>query len=147
MSDGSRAASVAARLILLRISDRDPRKEATMSDHGGNARRGRLLRGVFVLAIMSIAMGLTSCGGAKRQAAALSRQSQAAIAGEETRAGAFNTEAYARVFENSFLAVRQNPLSTFSIDVDTASYSNVRRFLKEGRLPPNDAVLIEELIN
>ncbi len=40
-----------------------------------------------------------------------------------------------------------NPLSTFSIDVDTASYSNVRRFLKEGQRPPRDAVRVEELIN
>lgn len=41
----------------------------------------------------------------------------------------------------------QDPVSTFSIDVDTVSYSNVRRFLREGRLPPQDAVRIEELIN
>ena len=59
----------------------------------------------------------------------------------------FNTEAYQRIFENPFLAARQNPLSTFAVDVDTASYSNVRRFLNDGRLPPNDAVRLEELIN
>jgi Ca-activated chloride channel homolog len=59
----------------------------------------------------------------------------------------FNTEAYDRIYENSFLAARQNPLSTFSIDVDTASYSNVRRFLNQGQLPPKDAVRIEELVN
>ncbi len=59
-----------------------------------------------------------------------------------------NTEAYDPIIENSFLAADRNPLSTFSIDVDTASYSNVRRFLlSEGRLPPPDAVRIEELIN
>lgn len=59
----------------------------------------------------------------------------------------FNTESYDRVHENPFLRVRQNPLSTFSIDVDTASYANVRRFLNQGQLPPKDAVRIEELVN
>jgi len=59
----------------------------------------------------------------------------------------FNTEAYDRVYENPFLRTSQNPLSTFSIDVDTASYSNVRRFLEQGSLPPKDAVRIEELVN
>ena len=60
----------------------------------------------------------------------------------------FNTEDYAHIEENSFQAVADHPLSTFSIDTDGASYSNVRRFLRrEGRLPPPDAVRIEELIN
>ena len=59
----------------------------------------------------------------------------------------FNTEAYDRIEDNSFRSVRTDPLSTFSIDVDTASYANVRRFLSEGTLPPADAVRIEEMIN
>jgi Ca-activated chloride channel family protein len=59
----------------------------------------------------------------------------------------FNTEAYDRVDENGYRRVSDHPLSTFSIDVDTASYANVRRFLGEGRLPPADAVRTEELIN
>ena len=59
----------------------------------------------------------------------------------------FNTEGYDRVNENPFLDVLKNPLSTFSIDVDTASYTNVRRFINSGNLPPPDAVRIEELIN
>ncbi|HKR01478.1 MAG TPA: VWA domain-containing protein [Pyrinomonadaceae bacterium] len=58
-----------------------------------------------------------------------------------------NTEQYSHIDENPFLEVARAPLSTFSIDVDTASYSNTRRFLKEGQLPPKDAVRIEELIN
>ena len=58
-----------------------------------------------------------------------------------------NTEAYDRIVENPFLAVMQNPLSTFSIDVDTASYANTRRFLNQGMLPPPDAVRIEEFVN
>ena len=58
-----------------------------------------------------------------------------------------NTEEYDRIYENSFKDVQQNPLSTFSIDVDKASYSNIRRFLENGELPPRDAVRIEEMIN
>lgn len=59
----------------------------------------------------------------------------------------FNTEGYASVNENGFKNVRINPLSTFSIDVDNASYSNIRRFINSGSLPPADAVRIEEMIN
>lgn len=56
-------------------------------------------------------------------------------------------ETYAYVRDNDFLAAAQNPLSTFSLDVDTASYANVRRFLRDGMRPPADAVRIEELVN
>jgi Ca-activated chloride channel family protein len=56
-------------------------------------------------------------------------------------------EAYDHIQDNPFLAAVTNPLSTFSIDVDTASYSNVRRFLTSGQLPPKDAVRVEELVN
>lgn len=59
----------------------------------------------------------------------------------------FNTEGYSTIHENGFKDVLHNPLSTFSIDVDRASYSNVRRFLNMGQLPPVDAVRIEEMIN
>jgi len=59
----------------------------------------------------------------------------------------FNTEAYDHIEENGLRRVANDPLSTFSIDVDTASYANVRRFLKDGALPPAGAVRIEELIN
>ena len=59
----------------------------------------------------------------------------------------FNTEAYDKIDEQRFKRVADDPLSTFSIDVDTASYSNVRRFLNSGTLPPADAVRIEELVN
>jgi len=58
-----------------------------------------------------------------------------------------NTEAYKAIVENAFKRVGDDPLSTFSIDVDTASYANVRRFLNSGALPPPDAVRIEELLN
>jgi Ca-activated chloride channel family protein len=56
-------------------------------------------------------------------------------------------ESYTRIDENPFRSVSAEPLSTFSIDVDTASYANVRRFLSEGTLPPADAVRVEEMIN
>ncbi len=59
----------------------------------------------------------------------------------------FNTAEYDYYVENEFTTVKSSPLSTFSVDVDTASYSNVRRFLMEGSLPPAGAVRIEELIN
>ena len=59
----------------------------------------------------------------------------------------FNTEEYQRIYDNRFLDTVSNPLSTFSIDVDTGSYANVRRFLNNNRLPPKDAVRIEEMIN
>ena len=60
---------------------------------------------------------------------------------------AFNTEGYDAINENPFLSTASAPRSTFSIDVDRASYSNVRRFLTSGQRPPRDAVRIEELIN
>lgn len=59
-----------------------------------------------------------------------------------------NRENYAVIHENPFLTAARNPLSTFAIDVDRASYANVRRFLTQDRqLPPPDAVRLEELVN
>ena len=60
---------------------------------------------------------------------------------------AHNTEEYGRIEDNRFLSVASSPLSTFSVDVDRASYANVRRFINGGALPPKDAVRIEEMIN
>jgi Ca-activated chloride channel family protein len=60
---------------------------------------------------------------------------------------AWNAESYGRIRANRFLSAAAHPRSTFSVDVDTASYANVRRFLTEGRMPPVDAVRIEELLN
>lgn len=59
----------------------------------------------------------------------------------------YNREGYNRIYENAYQRVKNNPLSTFGIDVDTASYSNIRRFISSGMLPPKDAVRLEELIN
>ena len=59
----------------------------------------------------------------------------------------WNREAYDRIVENPFKSPADHPLSTFSIDVDTASYANMRRYLTSNRLPPADAIRIEEMIN
>ena len=58
-----------------------------------------------------------------------------------------NTETYDHFIDNAFRTVADHPLSTFAIDVDTASYANVRRFLRHGQLPPAGAVRVEEMIN
>ncbi|HSW54856.1 MAG TPA: von Willebrand factor type A domain-containing protein [Ignavibacteriaceae bacterium] len=63
------------------------------------------------------------------------------------QSGPWNTEEYNTIVENEFLDAFSNPLSTFSIDVDAASYSNARRFIQDGQLPPRDAVRVEEFIN
>lgn len=59
----------------------------------------------------------------------------------------FNREEYSHIKDNDYIAVKKDPLSTFSIDVDRASYSNVRRMINDGSLPPADAVRVEEMIN
>lgn len=59
----------------------------------------------------------------------------------------YNTEEYNPIQENVFHAAARTPLSTFAVDVDRASYSNVRRFIRDGAAPPRDAVRIEELVN
>ncbi|WP_269541877.1 YfbK domain-containing protein [Cerasicoccus fimbriatus] len=68
---------------------------------------------------------------------------QAVIPGEQQ----WNREGYDLIKDNEFTSPGVEPLSTFSIDVDTASYANVRRMLRGGQLPPPDAVRIEEMIN
>ena len=70
--------------------------------------------------------------------------------GPQNRAGVgepTDTERYADITPNAVIAASDQPVSTFSIDVDTGAYSNVRRFLDQGQLPPTDAVRIEEFIN
>ena len=54
---------------------------------------------------------------------------------------------YKKIDENDFKDPKSEPLSTLSIDVDTASYSNLRRFIQNGQYPPKDAVKLEEMIN
>ena len=59
----------------------------------------------------------------------------------------YNTEGYSTIHENGYKSTSDQPLSTFSADVDRASYSNIRRFLNRGEIPPKDAVRVEEMIN
>ena len=84
---------------------------------------------------------------ALRDAAAVVNATAMAMPGSVAGNEDFNTENYSVINENRFLGAASNPLSTFSIDVDAASYSNVRRFLNQGTLPPKDAVRLEELVN
>ncbi|MDP3174575.1 MAG: VWA domain-containing protein [Phenylobacterium sp.] len=65
----------------------------------------------------------------------------------QSQAGAVDTERYPNATPNPVKRTAQEPVSTFSIDVDTASYSNVRRFLNDGTRPPRDAVRVEEMLN
>src|SRR5690606_12085221 len=58
-----------------------------------------------------------------------------------------SVEEYKKVAENDFMNVMASPLSTMTIDVDRASYANVRRYIQSGQLPPADAVRVEEMIN
>jgi Ca-activated chloride channel family protein len=67
--------------------------------------------------------------------------------GAQALYSATNTESYAEIVENDFRDPGRDPLSTLSIDVDTAAYSNVRRMIDAGRWPPADAVRLEELVN
>ncbi len=94
-----------------------------------------------LLAVASCGQAMTPYEPATTEEAAPSAMADAPAAAPEDR------ERYEHAAPNPIHAVLEDPISTFSIDVDTAAYSNVRRFLNEGRLPPQDAVRIEELIN
>jgi Ca-activated chloride channel family protein len=86
----------------------------------------------------------TTTSDAKRQRVV---EKEATAFGRRNADPGFNTEGYDVIAENPFLRTASTPRSTFSIDVDHASYSNVRRFLNGGNRPPRDAVRLEELIN
>ena len=100
---------------------------------------------------LSAALLAVACGYGHAPIKAGSPAEEMALAptpsGEMPSKKAPSGEGYERIRDNEFVAVNQTPRSTFSIDVDTAAYSNVRRFLDSGELPPPDAVRIEELIN
>lgn len=91
--------------------------------------------------------GLTSIGGV---ATSMPQQSSYKMMESEVVPSLntqWNRESYNSIEANGYINSRSDPLSTFSIDVDTASYANVRRFVNEGRLPPVGAVRLEEMVN
>jgi Ca-activated chloride channel homolog len=102
----------------------------------GTTRKTPKIAGLNPSAPMPMMRSYVAGGGATTEAEPPSRYRQD-----------FNTATYDKVDENPFLPAATNPLSTFSIDVDTASYANVRRFINSGSLPPKDAVRVEEMIN
>jgi Ca-activated chloride channel family protein len=114
---------------------------------------------LFAFLTLCGALFLASCGNdfsGSKMAPAAERDQAPALYDMETEAEEmaptepidnFNTESYDYIRENDFLSATQKPLSTFSIDVDYASYSNTRRFLNQGQFPPKDAVRIEEFVN
>ena len=114
----------------------------------------RLARPAFVALVLGVAFG-SGCGVYKGSMAypsspAMSMSSPGYAAmqmGAPAAEQEMNTESYSHIVENDFVKVADAPLSTFAVDVDTASYANVRRFLDDGSLPPPDAVRIEELVN
>jgi len=116
-----------------------PRDVATSNAPASEPER-RAERGVASGAVVSVRGG--------RPAPPLSTLPASVARPDESTRRGFGREQYARIAENGFRSVRDHPLSTFSTDVDRASYSNVRRFLLgERRLPPVDAVQVEEMIN
>ncbi|MCB9535232.1 MAG: VWA domain-containing protein [Myxococcales bacterium] len=109
-------------------------------------RFARTLPAPLALLSLVTALSLAGCGGAGMPYPSSFERAPAQAAVAEAPDG-FDREGYDPITENGFFDPRVAPLSTFSIDVDTASYANVRRFLNQGRLPPPDAVRIEEMIN
>lgn len=106
-----------------------------------------MLRKTYGLFALILVIGFIGCGGEDLGNKA-AYDSFPGIAPHQGIGPGESGDKYDRIVENQFLSVGSNPLSTFSIDVDTASYSKVRMFLQqENRLPPADAVRIEELIN
>lgn len=111
------------------------------------------------LLMLSLSLAFSGCGGSAKDKRAskfaqplpanrFSAPMNAAKLAHEGEGPGLSGDKYERIYENPFLQVTDHPLSTFSIDVDTASYANTRRFLlQDGVLPPADAVRIEELIN
>ena len=113
------------------------------------------MRLLAVVAISGLVMGLHGCSEEEKAAlknaeggrAPASAAKSEMIVGDQVSDAPESSETYAKIRDNAFRPVAKEPLSTFSIDVDTASYANVRRFLDQGMLPPKDAVRIEEMIN
>jgi Ca-activated chloride channel family protein len=114
-------------------------------------RQNRSFSSLPLQSLTCAAAALLACGGrdSYMPTQVLSRMEPAAppASAPPAPAAAARTEQYDPIAEVDFRRADEQPLSTFSVDVDTASYSNVRRFLRNGQRPPKDAVRIEELIN
>ncbi len=95
----------------------------------------------------STATGNVAVADKARNVSYPSTANTSAMAADMSPESGTDGERYAEIDENPFLRTDRAPLSTFSIDVDTASYANVRRYINDGALPPKNAVRIEELIN
>jgi len=120
--------------------------------HGVKVTAGQATTVDFVLQPSSLQVGavVVDAAGAANQVAGKAVPRSMGLRDDESwrvRREPWNTEEYGHIEENPFLAVSAHPLSTFSVDVDRASYSNVRRFLLDGQAPPKDAIRVEELVN
>lgn len=91
-------------------------------------------------------LDITSSSGRRRNKSTQGKLIRGPLPGNAQYYNPSNEE-YKKINENGFKNTGTNPLSTFSIDVDKASYSNIRRFINDGQKPPADAVRIEEMIN
>ncbi|WP_299485345.1 VWA domain-containing protein [Acaryochloris sp. IP29b_bin.137] len=116
----------------------------------------RYSRPIYGLSTLVLLTALTACSSSQTSGSDSAPSSQAPPAQVQIEAGAppipnpdaqQTGEEYNPIQENPFLRANAYPLSTFGIDVDTAAYSNVRRFINQGQRPPKDAIRIEELIN
>jgi Ca-activated chloride channel family protein len=105
---------------------------------------------------LAFAMGLTACHQQYNRYEASGKQNPMTLQRdimddsgnmEQEAPVTHNTEEYDRIVENEFADPSQTPYSTFSIDVDAAAYANMRRFINQSQMPPEDAVRTEELIN
>ena len=137
--DGLPTARACAQLGFSTIDDDED--EAGRTRSGGGGLLQKLAPSLGLAAPESIAPPSPAPTGT------VSRNVAAAEAGDAYYDQPVNTEKYPDATSNPIKQVADEPVSTFSIDVDTASYANVRRFLNDGTLPPRDAVRVEELIN
>ncbi len=114
---------------------------------GGHGLGAGLAKG---FASGGIGVSGTGMGGGSSAYGTVSGYARRALNGRVAMSPVFyaqNTEQYESPDENGWKSAKTEPLSTFSVDVDTASYSNIRRFLTNHELPPADAVRIEEMVN
>ena len=100
------------------------------------------------LTLIAASIALTACGKQQEKAASYEAAAPAAAAPASSAPSAAETgNQYAKIIDNTAARVTEQPVSTFSLDVDTGSYANTRRFLNDGQRPPVDAVRVEEMMN